>query len=520
MRSLNRQDGFGLVELTVLIVILAVLAAIAMQSMTPVIRDARLARARQEMEKLGHAIAGDPNLTTNGMRSDFGYVGDIGALPPDLDALFRNPGGYSTWAGPYVSSGYTQDSVGYKIDEWGQPYNYSGGLVITSTGSGSTLRHEIPGAADAYVHNTVNVLVTDETNNPPGPTLRDSVTIILSHPNGSGGIRDRTVYPDSAGVAVLDSVPVGNHRMLLVFEPSADTLTRYLSILPGHRQTHRFKFATNLFSVGSGIVGETGSVTINQGGGADWHTVNLANSYSSPVVVMRTMTYNAGDPTHLRVRDISSNRFEWRMEEWDYCDGPHTTEDCPYLVVQEGIHTLEDGTIMQAGFAEVTHNWARVDFPQAFTSPVVLLAGIASFNDSSSCVNRTRNLSWTGFETRIQEEESADALHGPEIVAWIAIESGNGNNDGAPFQAGRTGEMVTHSWYTINFSAPFGAAPVFLCHDDTYLGSDPCATRYRNLDPTLVQIFIEEEQSGDNERNHVPENVSWLAWGQAGNIIE
>lgn len=519
MIRLRNQDGFGLIELTVMIVILAVLAAIAMQSMTPMIKDARVSRAEREMLELGYAIAGNVNVTAGGVRCDFGYVGDVGALPPNLDALYRNPGGYSTWDGPYVSNSFTRDSIGYKIDEWGQPYDYSGGLVITSTGSGVTLRHEIGGSVNEYLHNTLNLLVTDESGNPPGTLLSDSVTVVLRHPDGSGGVRTRTVNPDSAGAVSLDSVPVGSHRMQVVFEPTVDTLTRYLNVLPGHRESYQFKFATNVFSTAGSVVGEVGSVTINQGNEDDWHTVSLSNSYASPVVVMRTLTYNGGDPTHLRVRNIASDQFEWQMEEWDYCDGPHMTEDCPYLVIEEGVHALEDGTLVQAGFAEVTHNWTEVSFHEEFTSSIVLLTGVAGYRGTQACVTRTRNLSLSGFQLKVQEEEARDDIHSPEAIAWIAIESGSGTNNGVPFQAARTGETVSHSWHTINFSPPFSAEPIFLCHDDTYLGGNTCATRYRNLGPSSVQVFIEEEKSSDNERNHVQENVSWLAWGQAGEIV-
>ncbi len=267
MRHLHKQDGFGLIELTVLIVILAVLAAIAMQSMTPAIQDARIAKAKREMKVLAHAIAGNPNLATSGRRSDFGYVGDVGAFPPDLDALYRNPGGFSTWDGPYVSSGFIQDTLGHKIDEWGQPYAYSGALTITSTGSGNSITLEIPGTVDDYLYNSVRAIVTDQGGNPPGAALRDSVTLILTHPDGSGGMRTCAANPDPTGMAVIDSVPAGNHRMLLIFEPTTDTLTRYLNILPGHRETCRFKFASDLFS----------AVTSADGG----YTYPSGNAYAS-----------------------------------------------------------------------------------------------------------------------------------------------------------------------------------------------------------------------------------------------
>ena len=71
------------------------------------------------MEMLARAIVGNPSLTQNGARSDFGYVGDVGAFPPNLQALYQSPGGYATWDGPYVTTSFAVDSTGFKTDAWG-----------------------------------------------------------------------------------------------------------------------------------------------------------------------------------------------------------------------------------------------------------------------------------------------------------------------------------------------------------------------------------------------------------------
>ena len=132
-RILHTSDGFTLIELTIMIVIVGILTAIAMQSMTSVVDDARLIKTEREMQSLADAIAGDADKATDGIRSDFGYVGDVGAFPSSVDDLFQNPGGYSTWDGPYLPGLISEDATGPKTDEWGQAYNYSGGISLTST---------------------------------------------------------------------------------------------------------------------------------------------------------------------------------------------------------------------------------------------------------------------------------------------------------------------------------------------------------------------------------------------------
>jgi len=269
----------------------------------------------------------------------------------------------------------------------------------------------------------------------------------------------------------------------------------------------------------SGVIGEVGKIVRNQtGAGADWYTVNLNNTYTNPVVVMHGLSYNGGDPTHLRVRNVTSTSFQWQMEEWDYKDGNHTTETCPYIVMEAGAKTFDDGTLAQAGTVSAATSWVTVTFPQAFASTPTLLTGVASQNDPAACVTRTRNLSATGFQIKVQEEEAADGVHSAETVAWVAVEQGSGSNNSVPYLASRTSNSVQNSWYTISFSPAFSQTPIFLCFDDTYHGGNTCGTRYNNLDATSVDVKIEEEKSKDSEVYHVAEVVSYLAWGSAGNI--
>lgn len=269
---------------------------------------------------------------------------------------------------------------------------------------------------------------------------------------------------------------------------------------------------------GGGDVGEVGVVTRNQtGAGADWYTVNLTNSYADAVVVMKALSTNGGHKTHLRVRNVGSGSFQWQQEEWDYHDGNHTTEDCPYLVFESGVHTLDGGETVEAGTASIGTGWTTINFSAGFSGTPALLVGVSSDNDDAAVVSRTRNLSASSFQVRLQEEEAADGVHATETVSWIAIDQGTGTNAGNNFHAGRTGNSVTHANFNISLSG-FSSAPIFLCHDDTYNGGNTCSTRFRSVSAGTATVFVEEEQSADAEVNHVAEVVSYLAWASAGTI--
>jgi prepilin-type N-terminal cleavage/methylation domain-containing protein len=248
----HTSPGFSLIEMLVVIIVVGILASVAMQSMTSTVQDARRIRTEREMEMLAKAIVGDPGLTENHQRSDFGYVGDIGAFPPNLLALYKNPGGYATWKGPYIPVSLTQDSTGFKTDEWGFAYSYSGGLTITSTGSGSTISKRIADAADDYLLNFVSGVILDAQGNPPGPTYADSIDIVVTFPDGGGSTTSETYHPNMAGVFRLDSIPVGRHPLRIIYAPEVDTIFRYLTVLPRHKSGVSYQFAMARFGGGGG----------------------------------------------------------------------------------------------------------------------------------------------------------------------------------------------------------------------------------------------------------------------------
>ena len=249
---LDTQPGFSLIEMLVVIVVIGILAAVAMQSMTTTVQNIRQVRTEREMEMLTKAIVGDPALTQNNQRGDFGYVGDVGAFPPNLQALYQNPGGYATWDGPYLASSYSQDNTGFKTDDWGAVYVYGGGATITSTGGGSALSKKIADATDDYLLNTINGTILDADHNPPGPVYADSIDIVITIPDGSGSTTSKTCHPNMAGAFSLDTVPCGNHLLRVIYTPDVDTLVRYLAVLPRHKGRVSYRFASAHFGGGGG----------------------------------------------------------------------------------------------------------------------------------------------------------------------------------------------------------------------------------------------------------------------------
>lgn len=226
---LTRQQGFTLIELVMTIVLAGVLAAVAIRQMSTSIDTAKYDQTMKEMEQLGYAIVGDAALQSNGLRTDFGYVGDVGALPGNLDALVANPGSYSTWNGPYVSTGFADDD--FKQDAWGVEYTYSG-TSLRSTGSGEDIDYDFALSSNELLDNTVSGYVVDANNTVPDAEYQDSLTVLIEYANGSGGMTSSSQHPDPDGSFSFTGIPIGTHTIRLIYTPASDTVTHLIAVNP------------------------------------------------------------------------------------------------------------------------------------------------------------------------------------------------------------------------------------------------------------------------------------------------
>ena len=214
---------------------------------------------------------------------------------------------------------------------------------------------------------------------------------------------------------------------------------------------------------------EVGQVYINH----NWKTVELTGirEFQNPVVIVGPPTRNGWNPCVVRVRNVTSNSFQVRIQEWLYLDQGHTVENVSYMVVEAGEYMMPDGTIWQAGTYSLdgTLKWKGVTFPESFLDkPLVFQTG-QTFNGGDTVAIRMKNVILEGFTGALQEEERKNDGHVQETIGYLAMTPNN---------------------------TDLGVYEILCDHNFTAIA-----------DGVATQLAVEEEQSRDTEIGHVKEKV-------------
>jgi len=255
---------------------------------------------------------------------------------------------------------------------------------------------------------------------------------------------------------------------------------------------------------------EIGEVSVDH----NWKRVEFNDTFIDPVVVANPLSYNGGDPAVIRIQNVDSKGFDIRIQEWDYLNGIHTTENVSYIVMERGIYILEDGTKVEAGRfdTDATGSFGWSGFSQTFNQVPVVTSSISSFNEEDAVCCRLKNIDTTGFDFCMQEQEINSQNHITETISYIAWEPSSGTVGKLTFEVDKTDNMITHNLQTIVYNETFIATPVFLADMQTTYGGDPANLRWQNKDSYGIDINITEEQSRDSEINHTTEVVGYMVF--------
>jgi hypothetical protein len=250
-----------------------------------------------------------------------------------------------------------------------------------------------------------------------------------------------------------------------------------------------------------------------------WQKITFNKQFTDPVVIAKPMSSSDPEPGVIRIRNVTQDGFEIRIQEWDYLDGVHDTETVSYMVMESGSYELSNGTQVEAGMFQ-TDSSDSVDFKQKFNTTPVVTAAIMSLNDSDAVSGRVYDIDSAGFSFHLQEEEATHQKrgqqslsysdgHAQETVAYIAWEPSSGTVNNMRYEVG-TQDGITDAVHNVPFSQ-FTSAPAFLADIQTLNGDETANIRYINKDAYWAELRIAEETSRDGETDHPAETVGCIA---------
>jgi len=257
---------------------------------------------------------------------------------------------------------------------------------------------------------------------------------------------------------------------------------------------------------------ESGEILVDH----NWKYVQLHQDFSDPVVIVSPLSGNGGDPAVVRIDGADSSGFWIRVQQWDYLDDGHTTEIVHYLVVERGRHQLPTGSWIEAGVVDVELDssagveFVPIWFEEPFSAQPVVLSTVASSYGTDAVATRMREISSSGFELRLQEQESSEQQHVFETVAYLAWEPSSGEWNGIKYEVGTTADEVTHQGTDIAYLGTFDAPPLFFADMQSTDGADTANLRWRNKSAASIEVWVDEEQSRDNETRHTTETVGYI----------
>ncbi|MFQ5881107.1 MAG: carboxypeptidase regulatory-like domain-containing protein [Candidatus Methylomirabilales bacterium] len=246
-KDLRSQKGFTLIEVILILILIGILAALAVNLLANSLDQSRFDETFKEMNTLSKAMTGNPELLNAEVRSDFGFVGDMGGRPTALTGLLQQGGlpawtvydtdlGTGTgWRGPYIDD-QTDDGGTFlaTLDGWGNAYGYNAATgQVTSNGSdgaaggtGFAADFTVPETSLITTGN-VNGRVIDHLGNPVRST---TVTIRHPDPASLGTATDTTATTNSDGSFSVTGIPIGKHRIQVIV--GTETIKKVVAVLP------------------------------------------------------------------------------------------------------------------------------------------------------------------------------------------------------------------------------------------------------------------------------------------------
>lgn len=248
-RTRRSDDGFTLIEAAAMLTIVSVVLVGMVSVASSVLNKRQSDMTIDHMNEVRRAMTGNPVIIVNEARTAFGYLGDMGNLPTNLQDLWvkgsqptfsfdttKKTG--SGWNGPYIELRAAEFAAALGQDGWGNGFTYT--TIATTDGTfGAVFIAKLtslgPDAASGGGDDfTINFFKAETQSRVQG-FVKDSngdevpgVNVSVNYPQ-NGVLTSKSSLADSAGYYAITDIPFGNRSITidpkLVLAPGTTALS-------------------------------------------------------------------------------------------------------------------------------------------------------------------------------------------------------------------------------------------------------------------------------------------------------
>jgi plastocyanin len=148
----------------------------------------------------------------------------------------------------------------------------------------------------------------------------------------------------------------------------------------------------------------------------NWKTVNFESGDfdETPVVLAQVVTINETSAVVTRIRNITANSFEIKLQEEEASNGTHAGETVHYIATEAKSGELDGRKFLVHKRAScLSYSWWRTWYRERWTDLIgtidspVFIAEMQSCEESDPCALRYRDLGNSGVYVKVEEENSA-----------------------------------------------------------------------------------------------------------------